>query len=239
MSRNTKTSNFQPHIKYRRATLDDNFYQIARLIYETDPKVYPYWGGNAHDFVQKIVPWMTTKGFIFYYRNIYIAHEAGDNFPLAILVALDQEAIINFDYDLLSVDPDNTTLIKDVAFLPQTRRVVQSYIEPLKAEWRWEQYWELNPAVLITNLCVDPALRSRGLGIGLLESYIEHMRRRNYRRFRLDCSEENYIARSMYEKYGFELLLHDTGFSAPGKAASHIVRLLYNTTPAPISDQVR
>ena len=63
-------------IVLRRARGDDNMEEIARLIYQTDPYIYPYWFNNNEDeAVRVLVPLIQERGFIFYYENFYVAYD--------------------------------------------------------------------------------------------------------------------------------------------------------------------
>ena len=58
----------------RRARKDDNMEDIAKLLYDTDPYIYPYWFNNdIEEAANVIAPRMYEDGFIFNYENCYIA----------------------------------------------------------------------------------------------------------------------------------------------------------------------
>ena len=95
-------------IVLRRATIDDNFSEIARLIYETDPYIYPFWfNNNIDEAIKVLVPRMKEAGFIFYYENFYVAYSKELNKIVGICGAIDKTTNLDYDYTSLINVNDN------------------------------------------------------------------------------------------------------------------------------------
>jgi ribosomal protein S18 acetylase RimI-like enzyme len=56
---------------------------------------------------------------------------------------------------------------------------------------------------LLSRLCVDPAVASRGMGAALVADAVEHARDAGFRRIELDVRETNVRAIALYERAGF------------------------------------
>lgn len=59
-------------------------------------------------------------------------------------------------------------------------------------------------ALVLDGICVDPALRGRGIGSALLEAATDHARSRGARAVRLSVVDTNPRARALYDRLGFE-----------------------------------
>ena len=82
----------------RKATKDDNFEEIAELIYETDPYIYPHWFHNDVDECKKvIIPLLDKEGFFFNYKSMHLAINKKNNKIIGLIQVIDKDT--NFDYD--------------------------------------------------------------------------------------------------------------------------------------------
>ncbi len=192
----------------RKVSLDDNLAQVARLIYQTDPYIYPFWRSEEQDFVQLIKPWLCAEGFLYHYKNFYVISERNDRYPLGIIGGLDANERPAFNYNVFDDE--------------RSEFVISHYIRDVMAER------ESIPkdSMLVTNLCVDFAVRGRGIGHNLFERYIDIMKKRGYNSFRLDCLEDNTPARQMYNKLGFTKIGGGYGFDGTDSPQNKILHLL-------------
>ncbi|MGH7311445.1 MAG: ribosomal protein S18-alanine N-acetyltransferase [Candidatus Rokuibacteriota bacterium] len=72
--------------------------------------------------------------------------------------------------------------------------------------------WEVADEMHITNIAVDPAVRRRGIGRGLLGSVLEDARRRSTRLVVLEVRPSNAEARALYEAFGFQVVGRRRGY---------------------------
>lgn len=64
--------------------------------------------------------------------------------------------------------------------------------------------WSVCEEGHITNVAVLPEFRGNGIGSALMESLIEIAKQEGIERMTLEVRRSNYIAQSLYRKYGFE-----------------------------------
>ena len=70
----------------------DNFEEIARLLYETDPYIYPYWfNNNEGDFVDFMSSEVLKDGFIFNYNNLYVAYDKDKEKIVGVICAAERK----------------------------------------------------------------------------------------------------------------------------------------------------
>lgn len=193
---------------FHKACVSDNMHQIGRLIYHTDPYIYPFWRESEHQFTDFIEPWLYAEGFLYYYRNFCVISERRDRYPLGIIGGLDAATRPNFDYSVFDDE--------------RSEFLISHYIRNVMAERKSIP----NDSILITNLCIDPVVRGLGIGYELVNRYIDMMEKRGYRSFRLDCLEDNIPARQMYNKLGFQEIGGGYGFSGPKQTEPKILHLL-------------
>lgn len=185
-----------PTIAFRKATSDDNFFEMARLLYESDPFIFPYWAKDEAAFAHFLESWMNADGFIFSFRNFFIAHQQYYRYPVAIMVTVDNRTQSCFNYDALRQQSQQSAVITD-QYLGKIVNTCSSLPDDVAYG---------------VALCVAPALRGRGIGSGLFESTIRKLKKRGINTLYFDCLEENYLARKMYEKHGCELVSSGIGF---------------------------
>ena len=75
--------------------------------------------------------------------------------------------------------------------------------------WRGGVLWTLgrevdNDRFLIDGICVAKAHRGKGVGSMLLAALYQEAAERGYRAVRLDVVQENFRARALYERQGFQ-----------------------------------
>ena len=84
---------------FRRAKKGDNYKELARLIYQTDEYIYPYWfNNNIEECEEFFKNKFDEEGFIFNYDNMYIAYNKKRKKILGLIIALDKSVNLNYDY---------------------------------------------------------------------------------------------------------------------------------------------
>ncbi len=189
-------------IHFRRATKDDNFSQIANLIYETDPYIYPYWFDNNEkdciDFFEKSI---LEEGFLFHYNNLYIAHDITTNEIVGVICAIDKSVNLEYDYESLK------------SINEKYEKVVNDYIKPILDEV--EEYDD--KTIYIPNVCINKELRGKRIGTNLLGYFISQMEKVGYNQFALDCLLHNLPAKNLYHSMGFKEMKLFNGFSGDNR----------------------
>lgn len=180
-----------------------NLDEVARLIYQTDRYIYPFWRTKIDDFVELVAPHMDEEGFIFNRRNIYVARETSSNQPLGILVALDSETNLDFNYAVFDDESSKFVINNYLMEVIKTRQTIPK------------------SSILITNFCVAPNMRGYGIGSNLFYEYIWRMRARGINAFQLDCLQDDELTVQMYKKMGF-VITDDTKYGFDGTDDSQV-----------------
>ncbi|MBE6155298.1 MAG: GNAT family N-acetyltransferase [Firmicutes bacterium] len=185
-------------IYFRRAKKDDNMEEIARLIYDTDPYIYPYWfDKNESKCVDFLKEEMLKDGFIFNYNNLYVAYDSTSNKIVGVICAIDKSVNLKYDYETLEkVDERYKTTIK-------------KYIRPILDEVEKYDF----QTMYIPNVCIDNNLRGKKIGSRLLGYFISQMEKAGFNKFALDCLLHNLQAKNLYHGLGFKEMKLMNGFT--------------------------
>ena len=81
-------------IYFRRAKKEDNMEEIAKLLYQTDPYIYPFWFDNDEDkCIEFLKNEILKDGFIFNYNNLYVAFDKTINKIVGVICAIDKSPL--------------------------------------------------------------------------------------------------------------------------------------------------
>lgn len=196
-------------IEFRRATKNDNFIEIAELIYKTDEYIYPFWFDNNIENAKNILnDLIGTEGFIFNYNNLYIAYDKSTNHIVGILCGLDRTE--NFEYDYSELENINKT----------SNFTVKKYLKALITEAKENDF------LYISNLCVDKEYRGKKIGTKLLGYFLTQMEKTGYDKFALDCLLHNLRAKNLYHSFGFKEMKEIVGFDGTNESKVEVVSML-------------
>lgn len=196
-------------IEFRRATKDDDFFEIAELIYKTDEYIYPFWFDNNIENAKNMLnDLIGIEGFIFNYNNLYIAYDKSTNHIVGILCGLDRTE--NFEYDYSELENIN----KNCDF------TVKKYLKALVAEAKENDF------LYISNLCIDKEYRGKKIGTKLLGYFLTQMEKTGYDEFALDCLLHNLRAKNLYHSFGFKEMKEIVGFDGTDESKVEVVSML-------------
>lgn len=196
-------------IEFRRATENDNFFEIAELIYKTDDYIYPFWFDNNIETAKNVLNNLIgVEGFIFNYNNLYIAYDKSTNHIIGILCGLDRTE--NFEYDYSQLENIN----KNSDF------TVKKYLKVLVTEVKENDF------LYISNLCIDNQYRGRQIGTKLLGYFLTQMEKAGYDKFALDCLLHNLRAKNLYHSFGFKEMKEIVGFDGTDESKVEVVFML-------------
>lgn len=183
------------NIVFRRATINDNLEQIANLIYDTNPYIYPYWfNNNREEAIIFLSQKIKEDNFFFNYNNIYIAIDTNTKNIIGIINALDKT--INLDYNYLELEKIND----------RYKETLNNYIEPIIETVKNNNY------MYISNVCILGDYRGKKVGTRLLGYFIEQMENNGYTEFVLECLIHNLRAKNLYHRLGFQEMGEKLGF---------------------------
>lgn len=181
-------------IYIRRVSKDDNFKEIAELIYETDPYIYSHWFHNNVEECKEILsPLLDKDGFFFNYKSMHIAIDKCNNKIIGLIQIIDKDT--NFEYDYTELMNTDRTY----------KFTIENYI--------YELINEVKESGLpyFSNIVVHHDYRGLKLGSTMM-NYILKECRDKYYKFVLDVLAENPAAIRLYEKMGFVITEKNMGF---------------------------
>ena len=213
MSKNSYEVNLEDVI-FRRATIDDNMEEIASLIYQTDPYIYPFWFNDDIEEAKRVLSKEIKKeGFIFYYENIYVAFDKESKKIVGMVCAIDPTTNLNYDYSELENVNNNYKF------------TIEHYIKELITEVEEKKY------MYISNVCIDVNYRSRRIGSRMLKSFIEQMHNiAGFDKIGFDCLMHNLRAKNLYHGLGFKEVAEGIGFDGTENSTVEIVFFIKKRT---------
>ena len=190
----------------RRAKKDDNMEDIAKLIYQTDPYIYPYWfNDNLDEAIKVLVPEIKTPGFIYNYENCYVAYDLEAKKIVGLVCAIDPTTDLNYDYSRLRSVND------------KYKFTIDNYVKAIVDEVIEKKY------MYLVNVSVDVEYRSHRIGSRMLEYFIEQMHAAGFDEIGFDCLMHNLRAKNLYHSLGFKEVSEGFGFDGTDYSTVEIV----------------
>lgn len=177
---------------------------IARLIYDTDPYIYPAMCSAAE--AEKIFPCLLSAGTdsMFRKQNLFVARLDG----IIVGVILWHSGPLVWEHKAF-IEACNS---QNISIAPTFEQVAQEYLST---------YDQPTADISIINICVEPSVRSRGVGTEMLKAFIA---RHKCESMELVTLTENTIAIDLYKRNGFEIQREEGGFSIdPQKPRCYIM----------------
>lgn len=183
----TREVGIKPHkaddIIIRKLSDGDDLNQVAKLIYLTDPYVYPNWFDSIDDGI-KVIREMIGLPTLYNKDNVTVA--VMPNGVIAGLVVSKQTPFVE-DKKYISQAFAAANVLED----ERTQEVFDSY---------YSKMGDKNDAYYIANVAVDPEYRHRGIAATLVSSVMNGKE---------NCSLECVIANAgswrLYQRLGFEI----------------------------------
>lgn len=178
----------------RKLKKSDNLKQAAKLIYLTDPYIYPYWFEDDIEKGIQTLTQMLQEPTIFSYKNCIVAIVNKQVVGLIVYVTKN------------SIQNKNLEKYKQQSF--SARYTIEQYIEHL---YSYNETKDVSIAVV----CVLPKFRRHKIASGMMEYLIQMFGEKTT--YTLERLKDNVPAGRLYEKYGFTILKEITGFAGYGK----------------------
>ena len=166
---------------------------IARLIYDTDPYIYPAMCSAAE--AEKIFPCLLSAGTdsMFRKQNLFVARLDG----IIVGVILWHSGPLVWEHKAF-IEACNS---QNISIAPTFEQVATEYLST---------YDQPIADISIINVCVEFSVRSRGVGTAMLCAFMEQHKDKS---LELVTLKENAIAIDLYKRSGFEILQEEDGFS--------------------------
>lgn len=193
-------------IVLRRAKKEDNMEDIARLIYETDPYIYPFWfNDDINEAIRVLTPKIKEPGFIYYYENCYVAYDLQANKIVGLVCAIDYTTDLSYDYSSLRSVNDNYKF------------TIDNYVKEIINDVVEKKY------MYLVNVSIDVEYRSHRIGKRMLTYFIEQMHEAGFDEIGFDCLMHNLRAKNLYHSLGFKEVSEGIGFDGTDHSTVEIV----------------
>lgn len=183
-------------LEYRYLETTDDLETIGKLLFYTDPFIYPAFFGSADNAARVMKEAINRESYCFSPDNVFCAFY--NDKPVAI-ICKNPDGAYKWEYkewqelfDLAKIDIPNT--FDDVA---------KYYFEPMNQE-------RLKGYVYILAVCVSTEMRQKRVGTELLKRFLEL---HPCNKVLLDTLEENTAGIALYKKAGFTEQEHYWGYS--------------------------
>lgn len=186
----------------------DDVKTIARLLYLTDPYIYPYLSSDPTDGI-----WVDFIGKAL--KNPCHVHSARN-----IMLAISDNSVVGLICAYLPSDK--------VFLQPAENSILPKYVAV------WEGYYQHAAQsvanLYISNLCVDPDWRRMGIGKALLNALIAQ---HPLEPISLDVLADNLPAIALYEKSGFIIQSSYNGFLGVSSRTVKCLSMLRSPSSVP------
>lgn len=188
-------------VSIRKMMISDDLNQIAKLIYLTDPYIYPNWFNCIDDGV-RVISKMIDLPTLYNRKNITVA--ALPNGIIAGMVVskqtpfIEKRGDISKAFELANINEDE-----------RTQEVFEAYYSKMGDE---------KDGYYIANVAVDPAYRNRGIATSLMNAVLKGKGLCS-----LECVVANDEAWKLYQRLGFEI-----AFEYPGVHGIPCYKMYYN-----------
>lgn len=183
---------------FRSAASSDSARQIASLIYQTDPYIYPYWIPDKRDFANLMTQLLDEPNHIFNRQNSYVVHMVKENYVLGLMTLLHSKQTLHAEVDdhLLKKYPNHHAEV--------TKKYFQKILDQ-------HQALEDNEAILL-NFCIIPGFRRKLIGTTFLEIVFRRLQDNRIRKVYFNCLAGNETALRLYKRAGCQIVSEGLGF---------------------------
>ena len=169
---------------------DEEIAAIGKLIYETDPYIYPAFYDNNDTLSMKCAKAMLTRDTLFNYKNIKLGKINGKTAGFMVIL----ETFPENNYDEMKL-----AMLESLGYLTsEFDHVMEGYFQTLNYEWEGTQ---------IMSLAVLPEYRQKRIATRMLNSLSSK------KTYSLACVKDNQSARELYRKCGFTFKYEYPGYT--------------------------
>ena len=174
--------------------------EIAELIYDTDPYIYPAMFNSKSEALQLLPELFRNGDKMFALDNLFVAQM--DKHIIGLILWVKGPLLWNDNVLLECADKKNLLVSKHLNVVKG--QYFSSYRNTDKNE------------VSIINVCVETQFRKNGIGKGMLEAFFRETRIKDCR-CELYVLSNNISAIQLYRDYGFNIVNEIPGFSTEEK----------------------
>ena len=169
---------------------DEEIAAIGKLIYETDPYVYPAFFDNNDTLCMKCARAMLTRNTLFNFKNIKLGKINGKTAGFMVILT---------EFPQNNYEEMKLAMLESIGYLTaKFDHVMEGYFQTLNYEWE---------GIQIMSLAVLPEYRQNRVGTRMLNSLPSK------NTYSLACVKDNVKARDMYRKCGFTFKYEYPGYT--------------------------
>lgn len=189
----------------RKVKKQENKEEIARLMYNTDPYIFPYWFKEEDKCVTTLIEMMEDENNVFNYENIIVAEI--ENKIVGFILYLKKDNQVGCYDRWLGINEEYNVAIND-------------YVKKI------EQYRK-EDCIYIALTCVNKDYRRKHVAKNMFE-YLFSVRGKN-KVYKLDVLKGNIPAINLYDSLGFYKENEIKGFNGKNKIKPAVYTMRKNT----------
>ena len=174
----------------RFAKESDDAKVLAKLIYETDVYIYPYWFNDKSFGVEKIAELVKNKESVFYYKNCVVAEHNGEIVGLIMFYKNDG----SYHYDYSDV----------IALSFESAHVINNYVLDLQNLIKDNTYY-------VFAVRVDDRFLRQGVACKMFDYAFGTISKNSV--VEIDVLKDNIPALNLYKKVGFKIVKEYKGYN--------------------------
>lgn len=182
----------------------DQLMQTGKILYLTDPEIYPAAFGSIENAAKIFPSLFTIEKGLFALNNLVVALD-GEK-VCGVLVGCNGNIWTKGTFKALYAK-------HNIPFLLSAQDAEDKY-------FLYESEHEKGDYILC--LCVAPEYRGKGIATELLKHYLKDKKAAS-----LECLANNFPAIKLYQSFGFEIAKSYLGYSAPSCPAVDVHRMEY------------
>ena len=175
-------------IRYAKET--DDFKQIAKLVYETDRYIYPYWFASKEEGICVLEDILKRPNSSYYYKNCIVA--VVDGKIVGVLLYFTDKSPIDYDYSDLTCKNFNYN------------HTITNYVVEVEKEIQ-------KNSAYVVGIRVDENYTRRHIAENMFEYFFKQLQKGS--KVLLDVLVENAPAFALYKKIGFEITSEYKGYN--------------------------
>ena len=166
----------------RYANSGDDAKTLAKLIYETDRYIYPFWFKDKSEGIEKIAELVKNKDSIFYYKNCVVAEIDGEIVGLIMFYEFNG----NYSYDYADF----------ISYSFESAHIINNYVLDLQNKIK-------NNTFYVFAVRVDDRFLRKGIACKMFDFAFGSIKKDSV--VEIDVLKDNIPALNLYKKVGFKI----------------------------------
>lgn len=174
----------------RFANKNDDAKVLAKLIYETDVYIYPYWFDDKSFGIEQIAKLIKNPDSIFYYENCVVAEVDAE--IIGVIMFYKNDGSYNCDYNDIS----------SISF--ESAHVIHNYVLDLQNQIKDNTYY-------VFAVRVEDGFLRQGVACKMFDFVFSSVLKNSI--IEIDVLKDNIPALNLYKKVGFKIVKEYKGYN--------------------------